>query len=108
MAQFVEAKQIVYEDIIGDSSDDDSYSEKIQSMASEAGDKFADITRAVSEALLKPASTQGIVESVTSLAAEQYASALAAARAALYEPEQGTGESVASVASSRYADAVSA
>ena len=108
MAQFVEAKQIVYEDIIEDSSDDDSYSEKIQSMASEAGDKFADITRAVNEALMKPASTQGTVESVTSLAAEQYASALAAAKAAFYGPEQGTGESIASVASSRYADAVSA
>ena len=108
VAQFVEAKQIVYEDIIDDSPGDESYSEKIQSMASEAGDKFADITRAVSEALLKPTSKQGTVESVTSLAAEQYSSALAAASAALYGPEQGTGESIASVASSRYADAVSA
>jgi hypothetical protein len=108
MAQFVEAKQIVYEDIVDNSSDDDSYSEKIQSMASEAGDRFADITRAVSEALLKPTSTQGTVESVTSLAAEQYSSALAAASSALYGPEQGAGESMASVVSSRYSDAVSA
>jgi hypothetical protein len=108
MAQFVEARQIIYEDIIDDSQDEDSYSEKIQSMASEAGDRFADITKAVSEALLKPTSTQGTVESVTSLAAEQYSSALAAASSALYGPEQGTGESVASVLSSRYSDAVSA
>jgi hypothetical protein len=108
MAQSVEAKQIVYEDIIDESPDDDTYSEKIQSMASEAGDRFADITRAVSEALLKPTSTQGAVESVTSLAADQYSSALAAASSALYGPERGTGESVASAVSSRYADAVSA
>ena len=108
MAQFVEAKQIVYEDIIDDPPDDDSYSEKIQSMASEAGDRFADITRAVSEALLKPTSTQGTVESATSLAAKQYSSALAAASSALFGAEQGTGESMASVVSSRYSDAVSA
>jgi hypothetical protein len=107
MAQFVEAKQIVYEDII-DESGGDSYSNKIQSMASEAGDRFADVTRAVSEALLKPTSTEGTVESVTSLAADQYSSALAAASFALYGPEQGTGESIASLVSGRYSDAVSA
>jgi hypothetical protein len=108
MAQFVEAKQIMYEDIIEDTSDDETYSEKIASIASEAGDRFADVTRAVSEALLKPTSTQGSVESVTSLASEQYAAAIAAAKSALYGPEQGTGESISSVVSSRYADAVSA
>ena len=107
MAQFVEAKQIVFEDIIED-SDEDYYSEKIQSMASEAGDRFAEITKAVSEALLQPTSTQGTVESVTSLAAEHYSSALAAASSAIYGSQQGTGERVASVVSSRYSDAVSA
>lgn len=108
MAQSVEAKQIVYEDIIDDSPDNDSYSEKIQSMASEVGDQFGEITKAVSEALLKPSSTLGAVESVTSLAAEQYSIAFAAASSALYGTEQGTGESLSSVASSRYSDAVSA
>lgn len=107
MAQFVEAKQIIYEDVLDD-HDDSSYSEKIQSMASQAGDKFSDITKAVSEALLKPTSTQGSVESVTSLTAEQYSKALSAASVAYYGTEQGTGESIASVASSRYADAVAA
>ena len=107
MAQFVEAKQIIYEDTIDD-SDDDSYSEKIQSMASEAGDRFAEITKAVSDALLKPTSTQGASESLTSLAAEQYSSALAAASSALYGPKQGAGESLASVVSGQYSDAVSA
>jgi hypothetical protein len=111
MAQFVEAKQIIYEDVIDD-SDDESYSEKIQSMASEAGDMFNDITKAVSEALVRPTSTQGSVESVTSLAAEQYSRALSAASVAYYGSQQGTGESIvsvaSSVASSRYADAVAA
>lgn len=109
MAQHVEAKQIVYDDIVDNSKDDGSYSEKIQSMASEASDKFSDITRAVSEALLKqPRNTQESVERVTLLAAEQYSSAIAAASSVLYGTSQGPGESVASVASSRYAEAVAA
>jgi len=106
MAQFVEAKQVVFDDVLDD--DDSTYSEKIQSMASEAGDRFSDITKAVSEALLKPTSTQGSVESVTSLAAAQYSKALSAASVAYYGTQQGTGESIASIASSRYADAVAA
>jgi hypothetical protein len=106
MAQFVEARQVVFEDIVEE--DDASYSEKIQSMASEAGDKFADITKAVSEALLQPTGTKGSIESITSLAAEQYASAYSAASVALYGTQQGTGESVASVASSKYSEAVKA
>lgn len=108
MAQFVEAKQIIFEDVIEDTSDDDSYSEKIQSLASAAGDKFSDITNVVSEALLQPTKTAGSVETVTVLAAEKYSSALSAASVALYGTEQGAGESIASVVTSRYADAVSA
>lgn len=77
-------------------------------MASEVGDKFSDITRAVSEAMLKPSSTQGSVESVTSLAAEQYSKALSAASVAMYGSTLGTGEIVASMASSKYLEAVAA
>jgi hypothetical protein len=105
MAQHVEAREIVFEDVVDD-SDEDTFSEKVQSMASEAGDKYADITRAVSEALLKPSTTAGY--QVTELAAQKYSSALAAASTALYGAEKGTGEVVASAAASRYADAVSA
>lgn len=108
MAQHVEAKQIIFEDVIEDSSDEDTFSEKIQEMVGQAGTKFADVTKAVSEALLQPTSTPGSVESITSLAADQYSSALAAASSVLYGTEQGTGESIASVASSRYSEAVSA
>lgn len=107
MAQHVEAKKIIYEDIIDD-SDDTSYSEKIQSAVSEAGDRAADLTRAISEALLRPSSTQGTVKSVTSLASEQYEKALSAASSALYGTEQGTVESVSSIAAEKYAQAVTA
>lgn len=105
VAQVVEARQIVYEDIIEDSNDE-SFSEMIQSMASEAGDRYADITNAVSEALLKPSATQGSL--VTKLAAQQYSSALAAASSALYGTDEGVGERIATAASSRYASAVAA
>jgi len=105
MAQHVEARKIVYEDIVDD-SDDDSFSEKLQSLASEAGDRYSDITKAVSEAMLKPTRTEE--SPMTRLAADKYSSALAAASSVLYGTEQGTGESISSVVSSRYADAVSA
>ena len=105
-AQFVDARQIIYEDVVDE--DDSTFSQKIQSMASQAGDRYSDITNAVSDALLKPTSTQGTVDSITSLASAQYASALLAASEALYGTEQGTGESMASVASGKYAQAVAA
>jgi hypothetical protein len=107
VAQSVEAKQIVLDDVVED-HEENVFSEKIQSMASEAGDRFADVTKAVSEVLLKPTSTGGPVEKVTAVAAEQYSSAIDAASAALYGTQQGVGESVASVVTGRYADAVSA
>jgi hypothetical protein len=107
VAQSVEGKKIVLDDVVED-RDENSFSEKIQSLASEAGDKFADVTKAVSEALHRPTATGGAVETVTVLAAEQYSSAFHAASVALYGTQQGAGESVASVVSSRYADAVSA
>ncbi|QSZ31867.1 hypothetical protein DSL72_001436 [Monilinia vaccinii-corymbosi] len=107
MAAHVEARQIIFDDII-DEFYEGTYSEKIQSMASVAGDQFSDMTRAVSEALLKPTSTHGSVGSVNKLAAEQYSRALAAASSVLYGTEQGTGERIASAATSRYADAVAA
>jgi len=106
-AQFVEARQIVFDDVVVD-SDEDTYSEKIQSMASLAGDKFADITNAVSAAMLAETKTGGNVATVTILAAEKYSSALSAASVALYGTTQGTVESISSIASGRYADAVAA
>ncbi|CZT48628.1 related to Similarity to mucins, glucan 1,4-alpha-glucosidase and exo-alpha-sialidase [Rhynchosporium secalis] len=105
MAQHVEERKIIFDDIVDD-SEDASYSEKLQSMASQAGDRYADMTNAVSEALLKST----IIENspVTKLAAEKYSSALSAASIALYGTEQGTGESISSVVASKYDEAVAA
>ncbi|PQE08383.1 transcription factor protein [Rutstroemia sp. NJR-2017a WRK4] len=109
MAASVSARDIIFDDFVDDfDENDETYSEKIQSMASAAGDKFSDVTRAVSEALAQPTSTQGSVERVRKLAASQYSSALAAASSALYGTGQGAVESMTSVASDRYANAVSA
>ena len=105
-AQFVEAKQIVFEDSIeADSSD---FSEFLQSAASDLGDRAADLTKILSEALLEPKTSEGAAASVTSLAREQHEMALAAASSAVYGTEQGVGESVSSLGSAKYAQAVTA
>ena len=107
MAQEVEDRIPIFDDLINE-DDEASYSEKMQSIINQAGDKYSDVTQAVSDALFKPSSTQGTGESITSLASEQYNSALAAASSVLYGTSQGTGEILSSVASSRYAQAVAA
>jgi len=106
MAANVESKQIVLDD---EFVDDDTVSDKMQSMLSAAGDKAADLTNAVSEALqLKPTETQGTMESVTSLAGAQYEKAMSAASIALYGTTPGAAESLSSGAAEKYAQAVTA
>jgi hypothetical protein len=108
MAQVIaEAREIVFDDVIDD-DDSESYSQKLQDMVADAGDRASDLSRAVSEAVLGPSKTQGTVESATSLASEQYAKAIAAASSALYGTEQGTVESATSIASDKFAKAVTA
>ncbi|KAF3035141.1 hypothetical protein E8E12_006500 [Didymella heteroderae] len=103
----VEAREPVFDDIIED-DDDENYSAKLQSIVADAGDRAAELTKAVSEALLGATKTQGSVESATSLASEQYAKAIAAASKALYGTQQQPLESATSVASVKFADAVTA
>ncbi|KAH6643764.1 hypothetical protein C7974DRAFT_382156 [Boeremia exigua] len=103
----VEAREPVFDDVIDD-DEDENYSAKLQSIVADAGDRAAELTRAVSEALLGATKTQGSVESATSLASEQYAKAIAAASAALYGTQQQSLESATSVASVKFADAVTA
>ena len=105
MAEKASSTGPIFDDII-DHSEGSKYSEKMQSVINEAGDRYADVTKAVSEALF--GTSQGTLESVTSLASEQYSSALAAASSILYGSAPGTGESIASVASAKYSDAVAA
>lgn len=95
-------------DIIYDDEDTETYSRKIQDMVAGAEDRAADLSRAVSEALLGAPKTQGSVESVSSLASEQYGSAIAAASRVLYGTEQQPIESMTSVASDKFAEAVTA
>lgn len=108
MAQKVgNQQQPILDDIIAD-DEEGTYSETLQSIVNDAGDKYSDVTKAVNEALLKPASNQGSIESASSVAEDQYSSALAAASRVLYGTQKGTVESVTSIASERYFEAVAA
>lgn len=102
-----QAREIIFDEVLDD-DDDDTYSAKLQGMVADAGDRAAELSRAVSEALLGPSKTQGTVDSATSLASEQYAKAIAAASSVLYGTEQQPIESATSVASEKFAQAVTA
>lgn len=108
MAQKVgNQQQPILDDIITD-DEEGTYSETLQNIVNNVGDKYSDVTKAVSEALLKPVSNQGSIEIATSVAEDQYSRALAAASRALYGTQKGTVESVTSIASERYSEAVAA
>lgn len=103
----VEAKQIVFDDVLDD-DEDETYSQKIQDLVAGAGDRASDLSRAVSEALMGPTKTKGTTDSVTSLASEQYVKAMAAASSVLYGTQQNSLESASSIASDKFASAVTA
>ena len=105
MAEDVKEQKPILDDLI---DEDSTYSEKVQSIVGQAGDKYSDITRAVSEALARSTKTQGTAESITSVADVQFSSALDAASRVLYGSEQGTVESASSVAAGKYSEAVAA
>lgn len=107
MAQKVVGQKPILDDVISD-DDDATYSEKMQDMVNQAGDQYADITKAVSEALMGATTTQGTLESASSVADDQYSRALSAASSVLYGSETGAVESATSVAAGRYAQAVAA
>ena len=107
MAQHIEERIPIFDSLVNE-DDDASYSEKLESILSRAGDRFADVTRAVSDAMQVPTSTQGSIDSITSIASDKYLSALDVASSALYGTKPGIGESIASLASDKYADAVAA
>lgn len=98
----------ILDDDVVDDMDKTGFSDTVQSMIKEAGGNLSDLTKAVREALLKTPSTQGSVESATSIASERYSRALSAASSVLYGTPQSGPENLASVASKKYADAVSA
>jgi hypothetical protein len=99
------------ENVVGqspDMGDFEYWTDMIEGILDAAGDRVSDLKDVLSEAMLKPTSTPGHVEVITSLGSEQYARALSAASSALFGPEQPLTASVASVASDRYAHAVTA
>jgi hypothetical protein len=66
-----------------------SYSERVQQMVDNVLDQGARLTQAIEDAIRPTTSTQGSVESVSSVASDQYESAMSAASSILYgaEPE---------------------
>lgn len=94
-----------------DMPDDDGeehFTDHLQSVIGKAGDNYAEVTRAVSEALLGPSSTPAFGGNAASLASGQYTRALSAASTALYGTPLSPGETVSSVASKQYNHAVAA
>lgn len=107
MAQvLVEAREPILDDDVVD--EEKTYSERLQKAINNAGVNAAQLTEAISEAMTRPTSTQGAMESVTSLASEQYERALSAASSVLYGSETPATESATNYASQKYAEAVTA
>lgn len=104
--QIVEAREVILDESLED--DDYNPAEKIQKFMGDFNDQAAQISKVISDAVVGPTSTQGSIESITSLAAEQYEKAMSAASSALYGPEEGLGESLINEASARYSQAVTA
>jgi len=101
----VEAREpILDDDIVAEDTD----SINIQSIVSIASDHAGQLTQIIQDALRQATSTKGQVESATSLASEQYASALAAASSVLFIDAKDAAESAGSIAQDRYQAAVTA
>ena len=98
----VEAREPILDDVVDHT---ESYSERIQSLLK---DKSNAMTQAVEDALYQVTSTQGTMESITSVASEQYESALAAASSALFGEEKGAVEEGSEAARQQYLSAVTA
>ncbi|KEF52083.1 uncharacterized protein A1O9_11709 [Exophiala aquamarina CBS 119918] len=105
MAQEVKGSNAILDDVF-DNDEGGTFSEQLQQVVNEAGDSYAEVTRAVSEALY--GTKQGTVQSMTSVASEQYASALSAASSVLYGAPRSPGESIVDGASHTYEQAVQA
>ncbi|USW52719.1 hypothetical protein Slin15195_G060380 [Septoria linicola] len=86
-----------YEDVVDTGDLGASYSESVQQIMNAAGDKASQLTQAIQEALNGASPTQGSVESATSLANEQYESALSAASSALFGTQNAADKATSSV-----------
>jgi hypothetical protein len=95
-------------DVATDDEEEGKFSEQIQHLASEAVERYAEATKAVSEALFGPSATPDFGDKVASVASDQYSRALAAASSVLYGTTPSPGEQFASAASTKYHQAVAA
>lgn len=80
----VEAREPILDDIVDDRA---TYSINVQSMVDAAGDLAGQLTEAVEEAFRAAPTSQGTIERMTTLASEQYESAIAAASSVLFGTE---------------------
>ncbi|KAF4950750.1 hypothetical protein F66182_18486, partial [Fusarium sp. NRRL 66182] len=94
--------------VFDDDEDETSFADHIKSLASEAGERYAEATRAVGEALFAQPSAPSYGEQAASMASEQYSRALEAASSVLYGTTPSAGEQIATAASEKYEQAVSA
>lgn len=94
--------------ILDDDEDETSFADHIKSLASEAGERYAEATRAVGEAFYAQPSAPSYGDQAASMASEQYSRALEAASSVLYGTTPSAGEQVATAASKKYEQAVSA
>lgn len=90
--------------IIDGEDDKDAF----HSLASKAGETYADASSAVSEAIYGASVTPAVGEQAASLIGDQYAHALAAASGVLYGTPLSPGEKISSAASEKYSEAVAA
>jgi hypothetical protein len=101
----VEAREPILDDIVDTEA---TYSERVQEILDGVKDQASYLTQVVEDAFKAATTTQGTVESVTSVANEQYESALAAASSVLFGTEKGAVEKGSEAARAQYLSAVTA
>lgn len=95
--------------ILDDEEDQENgFSEQMKSLASEASERFAEATKAASEAFFVQPSTPGVGDQAASVVREQYSHAVEAASSILYGTTPSAGEQFAIAASEKYEQAVAA
>ncbi|OKL61482.1 hypothetical protein UA08_03638 [Talaromyces atroroseus] len=103
------AAQVVTNQVpILDDDQEHRFSEQMVSLASEASERYAEATKAASEALFAQATTSSVGDQAASVVRDQYSSAVEAASSILYGTTPSVGEQFAIAASERYEQAVAA
>ncbi|EED21894.1 conserved hypothetical protein [Talaromyces stipitatus ATCC 10500] len=104
----VAAQVVTHQVPILDDDEENGFTEQIKSLASEAGERYAEATRAVGEALFAQPSAPSYGDQAASVARDQYSRALATASSVLYGTTPSVGEQIATAASEKYEQAVAA